>query len=105
MKSFFKYVLATITGILILMVITTIFAVISIGGMMMSEKSTSTPKDNSVLELNIKGVVEERSEEKIHFFYSMVATLLSVLMISLGRIKNAKESDKIKGIIYSDGFG
>jgi len=102
MKSFFKYVLATITGILILMVITTIFAVISIGGMMMSEKSTSTPKDNSVLELNIKGVVEERSEEKITSFIDGSDASVGLDDI-LRAIKNAKESDKIKGLYIQTG--
>lgn len=103
MKQFFKYVLATITGIIILCLFMFLMAVISI--MSMSSQSSVKVKDNSVLEINLTGNMSERKEE------NPLASLLgnpNTTNIShenvMKAIKKAKEDDKIKGIYIQGGI-
>lgn len=102
MKQFFKYVFATITGILILMLLSFLIMVISL--MSMTSKSIVKVKDNSVLELNLSGVLNERSEDNplMSLFGSSAAQKLSLENI-LKSIKRAKEDEKIKGIYIQSG--
>ncbi len=103
MKQFFKYVLATITGIVILFLFMLLMGVISI--MSMSSKSSVKVKDNSVLEINLTGSMSERKED------NPLASLLgnpNTASIShenvMKAIKKAKEEEKIKGIYIQGGI-
>lgn len=103
MKQFFKYVLATITGIVILFLFMLLMGVISI--MNMSSSSSVKVKDNSVLEINLTGMMSERKEE------SPLASLIGNPNASnishenvMKAIKKAKEDEKIKGIYIQGGI-
>ena len=51
MKDFFKYVGATIVGLLIFGLVVTMLATMSVVGMVASSESTQKVKENSVLEI------------------------------------------------------
>ena len=103
MKQFFKYVLATITGIIILCLFMFLMAVISI--MSMSSKSSVKVKDNSVLEINLTGNMSERKEDNplASLLGNPNTTSLSHENI-MKAIQKAKEDDKIKGIYIQGGI-
>ena len=103
MKQFFKYVLATITGIVILFLFLLLMGVISL--MSIGSKSSVKVQDNSVLEINLTGNMSERKEE------NPLASLLgnpNTNNIShenvMKAIRRAKEDEKIKGIYIQGGI-
>ena len=61
MKDFIKYVLATFVGLLLFLVVFVIFGVMSLVGMVASGEATKNVKENSVLVVNLSGVMEERA--------------------------------------------
>ena len=63
MKSFLKYTLATILGLIIFSVVAGIIFIGIIAGMAASGSTSSTVKENSVFVLKLDGVIQERSEE------------------------------------------
>lgn len=107
MKSFLKHVFATIVGLFIFSIIWVIlfFAIV---GVAMSGSGAVTVKDNTVFELNLKGVLVERSEED--FMNSLMTELNNApTQIALDKIMEgidkAATNDKIKGIyIKVDNF-
>ena len=98
MKDFMKQAFATVVGILIFTVAMGIIGVISILGMVASTESTPKVKDNSVLVLDLNGVMQERAEDDLYGF------LTGGEMSSLGldelteAIDKAKADDNVKGI-------
>ena len=60
MKEFFKYTLPTITGLVITGVIVALIGAMSIAGMVASSEATQNVEDNSVLVLNLSGVIDEQ---------------------------------------------
>lgn len=103
MKQFFKYVLATVTGIIIVTLLGFLIMVVSL--MSMSSKSIVKVKDNTVLELNLSGVLSERTDENplMSILGNSTTQSLSLENI-LKAIKRAKEDDKIKGIYIQSGI-
>ena len=99
-----KQAFATVVGILIFTVAMGIIGVISILGMVASTDSTPKVKDNSVLVLNLNGVMQERSEDDIY------GLLTGGEMSSLGlddlaeAIDKAKTDDNVKGIYIEAGM-
>ena len=99
-----KQAFATVVGILIFTVAMGIIGVISILGMVASTDSTPKVKDNSVLVLNLNGVMQERSQDDIYSF------LTGGEMSSLGlddlaeAIDKAKTDDNVKGIYIEAGM-
>jgi protease-4 len=63
MKDFFKYTLATITGICIFLLVIGMICVISLIGMAASDTATTQVQDNSVFVLKLSGAVDERAAE------------------------------------------
>ena len=105
MKSFFKYVLATVFGIFLTVGIFIAFTVVSLIGMIASADSGETVvKDNSVLVLNLTGEITEKGAEENPF-----AGLMGDIAESnglndiLAAIDKAKDNDKIKGIYIETG--
>ena len=98
MKDFMKQAFATVVGILIFTVAMGIIGVISILGMVASTESTPKVKDNSVLVLDLNGVMQERAEDDLYGF------ITGGEMSSLGldelteAIDKAKADDNVKGI-------
>ncbi len=104
MKDFLKYTLATLTGLIVFTVIAGGFAAISLVGMVMSTSSTTTVKDNSVLVINLSGVLQERSEDNALGTLLGNANAATGLDDLLKAVKRAKSEDKIKGIYIEAGI-
>lgn len=103
MKDFFKNVLATAVGVLLVGFITGFFMVVSLVGMALSQSETAPVADNSVLVLRLTGSLSERAND------DMLASLFGDRIPKLGLatmtevIRQAKESDKVKGIYIEAG--
>ena len=63
MKDFLKNVLATVVGILIFIMVMGIIGAMSLVGMVAASSATTDVKDNSVLVMNLNGLMSERNEE------------------------------------------
>ncbi len=104
MKEFFKYVLATVTGIILVAIIMGILAAISLVGLAASSASTTNVEDNSVLTLTLSGTLNERAAE------DPLATLTGEVSENIGldkllnAIKKAKDKEEIKGIYIEAGL-
>ncbi|MCD8306491.1 MAG: signal peptide peptidase SppA [Prevotella sp.] len=110
MKQFWKYVLATIVGSLIMIIVVVALGVISIAGIVSADEAAHSAKDNSVLVLTLNGAIGERTQD------NPLASLLgdsfgqTGLNDILSAIKKAAANDKIKGIyikadMMSTGYG
>lgn len=103
MKDFFKNVLATAVGVLLVCFITGFFMVVSLVGMALSQSETAPVADNSVLVLRLTGSLSERANDDV------LASLFGDRIPKLGlatmteAIRQAKESDKVKGIYIEAG--
>lgn len=103
MKDFFKNVLATAVGVLLVGFITGFFMVVSLVGMALSQNETAPVADNSVLVLRLTGSLSERANDDV------LASLFGDRIPKLGlatmteAIRQAKESDKVKGIYIEAG--
>jgi len=97
MKSFFKSVLATITGLIIFSVIVFIMFTISLAGMVASSSSKVSIKKNTVLVLNLSGTIEEQTKENI--LGQITGNTVNSLGLDqiLSGIQKAKDNDDIKG--------
>ena len=62
MKDFFKYVLATVVGILVIGLLCTIMTVITLIGMASSSSTTSVPSD-AVVVFKLDGSISERATD------------------------------------------
>ena len=67
MKDFFKYMLATICGIVAMGIFAGIIFMISFASMIASGSATPEVKDNSVLVIKMSGTVNEQAEEGTPF--------------------------------------
>lgn len=106
MKDFLKYVCATVVGIILFTVIAGILTMMSLVGMVASGQATKSIKDNSVLVLNLSGVMSEQAEEDIMSMISNSVSQQMGLQETLVAIKKAKSSDEVKGIYIEAGaFG
>ena len=103
MKDFLKYVLATITGIIVLGLIMGIFFVISLVGLAASSASTVPVEKNSVFTFMLSGQVDERVQD------DFVGQLTGQVSENMGledivaSIKKAKTNEDIKGIYIEAG--
>ena len=106
MKDFLKYVLATMTGIILLTIVMGILMVISLVGVAASSASKVNVKENSVFTLMLSGQLEERTED------NPLAQLSAQMGQELGlgldnivsAIRKAKENEDIKGIYIEAGM-
>ena len=104
MKEFFKYVLATVTGIILVAIIMGILAAISLVGLAASSASTTNVEDNSVFVLSLSGTLNERTAE------DPLASLTGEVSENIGldkllkAIKKAKDKEEIKGIYIEAGL-
>ena len=104
MKDFFKYVGATVVGLVLFFVIAGIFGAMSLVGMIASSEATKNVKDNSVFVLNLSGTVSERSEASLRDQLMGQATGAIGHDDVLKAIEKAKDNDKIKGIYIEAGM-
>ena len=99
-----KQAFATVVGILIFTVAMGIIGVISILGMVASTDSTPKVKDNSVLVLNLNGVMQERSQVDIYSFLTGGEVSSLGLDDLAEAIDKAKTDDNVKGIYIEAGM-
>lgn len=98
MKNFFKQVLATVVGLI------AFGAIVTFMGMIASGDSTPEVSNNSVMVLNLSGVIDEQGQED--FLGALTGNTMSNLGLDnmLSAIKKAKDNDKIKGIYIEAGI-
>ncbi|MBP7102462.1 MAG: signal peptide peptidase SppA [Bacteroidales bacterium] len=97
MKNFFKAVLATMVGLILLWTLL-FFTILTIG---IASFSTSQPivKSNSILELNLNGIIKERIiDNPFDQLYGNNAITTIGLNHILSAIKHAENDNNIKGI-------
>lgn len=103
MKDFFKYVLATVIGIIVAGVVIMFLGVLTIFGLASSSDKDVVIEDNSVLMLELNGTITERAPESSPLaFLSQLNPMGSEESMGLddilSAIKKAKENEDIKGI-------
>jgi protease-4 len=103
MKDFFKYVLATVVGIIVAGVVIMFLGVLTIFGLASSSDKDVNIEDNSVLMLEMNGTITERAPESSPLaFLSQLNPMGSEESMGLddilSAIKKAKENEDIKGI-------
>lgn len=104
MKDFLKYVMATITGIVLLTVVMGILGVISLVGIAASSASSTKVEENSVFTLMLSGTVEERTKSNpLSALTGEVSENLGLDEI-LAAIKKAKDNENIKGMYIEAGL-
>lgn len=99
-------VFATICGIVIFLLITGFFLVISLVGMLASDSASTKVKENSVFVIKMNGIVSERSEEDSPLNGLLGASELSNMGLDdlIASIRKAKSNDDIKGIYLEGGI-
>ena len=105
MKEFFKMTLATICGIAIFLVVTALFFVISLVGMIASDTASTKVKANSVFVIKLDGTISERAEEDSPFNALLGMGDMSAMGLDnlVASIRKAKDNDDIKGIYLEGG--
>ena len=106
MKEFFKMTLATICGIAIFLVVTGLFFIISLVGMIASDSASTKVKDNSVFVIKLDGAISERAEEDSPFNALLGMGDMSAMGLDnlIASIRKAKDNDNIKGIYLEGGM-
>lgn len=106
MKSFLKYTLATICGILILMMVGGILFMISLVGIVASSSSSTKVDDNSVFVLKLNGTVSERVEDNSPLSQLLGQADMEAMGLDdiVASIRKAKDNDNIKGIYLEGGL-
>ena len=103
MKDFFKYVLATVVGIIVAGVVIMFLGVLTIFGLASSSDKDVTIEKDAVLRLNLNGTLVERAESNsLLDFMNQLDPLGEGASIGLNdvlsAIQKAKENENIKGI-------
>lgn len=101
MKDFLKFTLATVTGIVLSSIVLFIISMVTLFGIMSASDTETVVKKNSVMVLDLNGVLVERTQENPMDFLSQMFvdnTNTYGLDDILSSIKKAKENENIKGI-------
>ena len=99
MKSFLKYTLASMLALVLFTIVATIFTIISFAGMVASDGMTSAVKDNSILRINLGGVLAEQSQDDpMSAITGAVKENVAGLETLTKAIAKAKDNKKVKGI-------
>jgi len=105
MKDFFKYVMATVVGVIIVGIIGFVLLSLTVMGMLASDDSKVKAKDNSVFVLKMNGTVSERTEggSPIDQIIGMANGEAMGLDDILKAIRLARDEKNIKGIYIEGG--
>jgi len=106
MKQFFKMLLATVCGIIIVNIIGMIFFFIMLGGIMSSSSPTVKAEKGSVFVLKLNGMVTERYEDAgpLAALFSQTDMEGMGLDDILAAIKRARDNENIEGIYIEGGL-
>jgi len=105
MKDFFKYMLATMCGILAMTIIGGLLLALTIMGLLAGGDSKVKAKENSVFVLKLNGTVSERSEDAGPLGMLMGVTSMDAMGLDdiLKAIRLARDEENIKGIYIEGG--
>lgn len=103
MKEFLKYTLATIVGLIIVFILSSILFFAMITAIISSGDTTAKLKSNSVYQLDLEGVIEERYEDNPFSSIPMNNPFISATKTMglddiLSNIEKAKENPNVLGI-------
>ena len=101
MKDFFKFTLATVTGIILSSIVLFFIGIMVIFGIVSSSDTETVVRKNSVMMLDLNGTLVERTQESLEGILSMFTgdnSNVYGLDDILASIKKAKENENIKGI-------
>lgn len=101
MKDFFKFTLATVTGIILSSIVLFMIGIVTIFGMVSSAETETIVKKNSVMMLDLNGTLAERTEnDPLKALFQMTGEESDAYGLDdiLASIKKAKENENIKGI-------
>lgn len=109
MKDFLKFTLATVTGIILSSIVLFIIGMVTLFGIVSTADTETIVKKNSVMMLDLNGVLVERTQESplgiLSQLFSDDSNTYGLDDI-LSSIKKAKENENIKGIylqqVYSE---
>ena len=105
MKDFFKYVCATIVGIILTSIVMTIICIVSMAGMMASENMSQPVKENSILRIKLQGTISEKGEDKNPMKFLTDGEMEDIALdVALDALKKAAKNDKVKGIYLEGGI-
>lgn len=107
MKSFLKYTLATITGIIIVSILFFVILLASLSTMMISGEKPASISENSILVLKAGATIPDQGNTNPYAGFdiiNMTITPLPGLNEILQNIKKASADDKIKGILIENGL-
>lgn len=104
MKDFFKYMSATVVGLIVFTLLTGVIGAMCIVGMIASGSSAKDVSENSVMVLNMSGMLDERSESS--FMDELNGGTVGTIGLDdvLEAIGKAKDNDKITGIYIEAGM-
>jgi protease-4 len=102
MKDFLKHTLAAMLGVILAGVVLSILSLITVVGMLTSSDTETTVKENSMLVLDLRGELAERSDDNPFSAYLGSAYETQGLDDILSAIRKAKENEHIKGIYIED---
>lgn len=104
MKQFFKYVLATMVGIILTSIIFVVICFVSLAGMIASEGTGAPIEENSILRIKLQGeIVERAGEESPMELFNQGEDLTIALDQALDALKKAAKNDRVKGIYLEGG--
>ena len=107
MKNFLKYVLATITGIIIVSILFMVVMLASLSVMMVSGDKTTSITDNSVLVLKAGVNIPDKGSKNPYSgidIINMTVTPAPGLNEILQNLKKAASDDKVKGVLIENGM-
>ncbi len=98
MKDFFKFMFATVAGIIISVVILIFISLLLISNMLSSSDGETQVRKDSIFMLELSGTLAERSQESLSDYILGESYSTYGLDDILSCIKKAKENENIKGI-------
>jgi protease-4 len=107
MKSFLKYTLATITGIIIVSFLFFVILLASLSTMMISGEKPASISENSILVLKAGSAIPDQGSTNPYAGFdiiNMTITPIPGLNEILQNIRKASADDKIKGILIENGL-
>lgn len=105
MKDFFKYTMATVCGIIIVIIIGIVLLSLTVMGLLAGSDTKVKAKENSVFVLKLNGTVQERAEGSSPLDFLLGDADMEVMGLDdiLKAIRTARDEENIRGIYLEGG--
>lgn len=105
MKDFFKYTMATVCGIIIVIIIGIVLLSLTVMGLLAGSDTKVKAKENSVFVLKLNGTVQERAEGSSPLDFLLGGADMEVMGLDdiLKAIRTARDEENIRGIYLEGG--